>query len=74
MGEVRKGKGPALRQVDPEVARAILAEKRSLHTAALTRGKRLAVMAIPIPVPQIRTPRGTFPRETARATFPAGTG
>ena len=47
----------------------IFAEKTSEQSAALTLGKRLAVMDIPSPVPQSRIPFEYCPLETAPATF-----
>ena len=54
--------------------RLMMAENRSLHSAARTAGKRFAAMDMPMPVPQIRMPRGYSPEEILRATWAAKSG
>src|SRR3970040_1629627 len=52
-------------------SRLIRAVKTSPQRAARIPGTLLAAMAMPIPVPQTRTPRSTLPTVTASATWMA---
>ena len=53
---------------------AILALSTSLQAAARTPLTLFAATAMPIPVPQSRTPQSASPSETARATSRAKSG
>jgi hypothetical protein len=55
-------------------SRASFAPSTSATQAARTPGKRFAVYETPSPLPQITIPRGTSPRDTARAAAAAKSG